>query len=150
MTEMRFYHLQRSSLERALPALVHAAYQQNNRILVQVPDPKEAERLTEVLWSYDEQSFLPHGTKADGDPGDQPIFLTSEHENANNANVVVLTQGTSRDDLSDFEMCCDMFDGNHEETLQAARARWKSFKDEGKFDLSYYQQNNSGGWEKKA
>ena len=42
-----------------------------------------------------------------------------------------------------------MFDGHDDEAVSAARQRWKAHKDSG-HALTYWQQTERGGWEKKA
>jgi len=42
-----------------------------------------------------------------------------------------------------------MINGRSQEDVQRERARWKALKNTGA-TLSYYQQNERGGWEKKA
>lgn len=150
MTEMRFYHLENTSLERALPQLLSAALSKGHRIVVKTPSEKDSERLNDILWSFKEDSFLPHGSAKDGHAKDQPIWITHENDNANTADVLVLTGGQDFDGKEDFALCCDMFEGNDAEHLQQARTRWKALKDQEHFKLSYFQQNENGKWEKKA
>ena len=77
LTEIGFYHLTRSTLEEALPRLLEKAYAAGNRVLVRVGDAERLELLNRALWTYGKDSFLPHGTRADGFPEDQPIYLTT-------------------------------------------------------------------------
>ena len=48
-----------------------------------------------------------------------------------------------------YERVILLFDGNDADQLASARAQWKALKDKG-FSLTYWQQNERGGWEKKA
>lgn len=148
MTDIRFYHMERSPLEKTLPALVSKALSQGHRILIKTPSPASAETLSAHLWTYDDKSFLPHGTAKDGNANLQPIFLTSADENPNNADVLILTGGAQSDKTADFKLCCDLLDGRNPENVQAARTRWKAYKDEG-FDVTYWQQGEKG-WEEKT
>jgi DNA polymerase-3 subunit chi len=66
MTEIGFYHLQRSSLNDALPKLLEKALQAGFRVLLKTPNAAETERLNLALWTYGQGSFLPHGTRTDG------------------------------------------------------------------------------------
>ena len=147
MTEVRFYHLERSTLESALPALLNKAIQQGN-IIVQSDTSSNVEALNTHLWSYDPNSFLPHGSEKDGFAENQPIWLTDKEENPNDASILVLTHGATNDNLKDFKLCCEMFDGNNQDAVAEARKRWQSYKDQG-FDITYWQQGQNG-WEKKA
>lgn len=147
MTEIRFYHLERQNLDQTLPALLSKAMQNGHRIVVKTRDEKEAERLAEHLWTFHSGSFLPHGTAKDGHPSDQPVWLTPEDENPNQADVLVLTQGTDSENRDQYTLCCEMLDGQDSESVAAARERWKTFKEKG-FEVTYWQQGQKG-WEKK-
>jgi DNA polymerase-3 subunit chi len=148
MTEVRFYHLEKQNLDQALPALIARAYQNGHRIVVKTRDEQDAEHLNNHLWTYDPASFLPHGSKKDGNADQHPIWLTAEDENPNEADLLILTQATGSDKVSDYKLCCVMFDGRNPHIAQEARTLWASLKEQG-HDLTYWQQGDKG-WEKKS
>jgi DNA polymerase-3 subunit chi len=148
MTEVRFYHLERQSLDDVLPSLVSKALEGGRKVLIKTKDEREAERLNEHLWVQNPSSFLPHGTRKDGYTERQPVFLTSDDENANKADVLILTQGTQSENMGDFSLCCEMLDGRDSDAVATARTRWKTYKDKG-FEVTYWQQGDKG-WEKKT
>lgn len=147
MTEVRFYHMERQSLEQILPGLLSKALENGHKILVKTNDEAEAERLAEHLWIYNANVFLPHGTKKDGHAALQPVYLTSSNDNPNGADVLILTNGTSADDIGNFKLCCELLDGRDETQVAMARTHWKSYKDSG-HALTYWQQGEKS-WEKK-
>lgn len=148
MTEIRFYHLTTRSSDSALPEICARALSAGHRIVVRTSDEKDAERLTNHLWSYSPSSFLPHGSKKDGHPEQQPIWLTAGDDNPNNANVMIVTAGATPDSFDSITLFCDLFDGRDETQLAAARQRWKNYK-AGEHSLTYWQQTEKG-WEQKA
>jgi DNA polymerase-3 subunit chi len=147
-TEIRFYHLLRKSVAAALPEILTRAIADGRRVVVKTPDAATAEELAEHLWTYNEPSFLPHGTRKDGHPADQPIWLTDGDDNPNGAAVLVLTGGTAAADPGAWALCCAMLDGNDEAQVAAAREQWKAARDAG-FTVTYWKQNESGGWDRK-
>lgn len=149
MAEFRFYHLERSNLDQVLPQLLTKALSGGHRILIKTVNDAEAERLSTHLWTFDPNSFLPHGTQKDGHKTDQPVWITANNDNPNNSDVLILTHGQSAPEEHSFTLICDMFDGRAPEMLDAARARWKALKDTDA-ELSYWQQSPEGRWEKKA
>ena len=149
MTQIGFYHLLHTPLEAALPRLLSKALDQGMRALVMAASPERVKTLDGALWTYDPNSFLPHGTARDGRPEEQPVYLTSQEENPNGASLLVLTDGVEHGSVGAFERCLDMFDGNDAQAVAAARDRWKRLADAG-HDLTYYQQSDYGGWEKKG
>jgi DNA polymerase-3 subunit chi len=149
MSEVRFYHLLRRSLEDVLPQMLEMTLERGWRAVVMAGSPERVEVLNQHLWTYRKESFLPHGTVSEGDADLQPVWLTDRDENPNRANVLFLTDG-ARTGLADrYERICDLFDGNDPDAVADARRRWKDWKDAG-HQLSYWQQNERGGWEKKA
>src|ERR1700676_5571536 len=112
MAEIGFYHLLSTPLERALPRLLERARAQGHTIVVRAASSERIEHLNALLWTYDDASFLPHGSARDGNPASQPIWLTDRPENPNEAAMLVLVDGAEADDLSGFERCADLFDGN--------------------------------------
>lgn len=145
MTEIRFYHLVRTGLDRALPSLLEKTLQRGWRAIVMTGSPERTEALTSLLWTYDDRGFLPHGSAADGHAERQPIWLTETDEAPNEAEILFLTDGaeTARPDA--FERICLLFDGNDADALAEARSRWKAYRDAGHV-LAYWQQDGSGRW----
>ncbi len=148
MTEIGFYHLTRSPLERALPRLLEKAHASGVRVVVMAGSAERVEALDQVLWTYDPASFLPHGSARDGEAATQPIWLTTEDENPNDASVLLLTDGATSDKVGDYARCLEMFDGNDADSVAAARAHWRDYDAAG-HALTYWQQTERGGWEKK-
>lgn len=148
MTEVRFYHLQRRSLDDVLPSLLEKARERGFRIVVRVGSDERVAALNGHLWSWKPESFLAHGSATEGSPWQQPIWLTAADENPNEATMLVAGDGVQLDDVAGWQMVCDIFDGNDEAAVTAARQRWKRWKDQG-HALTYWQQTQSG-WEKKA
>jgi DNA polymerase III subunit chi len=148
LTEVGFYHLQTTPLERALPKLVERGLAGGFRVLVVAGSAERVAHLDAVLWTYDDASFLPHGSSRDGQAERQPVLLSESEENANAADMLVLTDGAASSRLADYRRCLDLFDGNDEAAVVAARERWQAAKAAG-HTLTYWQQTVTG-WAKKA
>ena len=148
-TEIWFYHLERAPLERVLPELLEKTLAKGWRAQVRVGNQEQLDALNTLLWTYRPDSFLPHGSAKDGNEPDQPISLTLDDSNINKANALFLVDGALPGDVSDFERCISIFDGNDDEALQGARDFWKHAKGQGRA-VTYWQQSERGKWEKKA
>jgi DNA polymerase-3 subunit chi len=148
MAEIGFYHLLSMPLERALPRLLERACSQGHRIVIRAASSERVEHLSALLWTYDDTSFLPHGSARDGNPASQPIWLSDQAENPNRASMLILVDGVDAEDLGGFARCADLFDGNDSAAVEAARQRWRRAQAEG-HTLTYWQQTEAG-WEKKA
>lgn len=150
MSEVRFYHLEKQSLDQVLPKLVTKALENDHRILIQAANDADAEKINTHLWTYDPASFIPHGTAKDGNEKNQPVWISNSAENLNNADVLILTAASEDTPVADgFNLICDMIDGRNDSAVTAARQRWKHYKDAG-HNVTYWQQTPTGGWDKKA
>lgn len=147
--QIQFYHLTTTPLERALPKLLEKAYGAGLRVHLAVADEERADYFNQLLWTYDQDSFLPHGTAKDGVPELQPVFIAADLNVANNASALFITEGSDIPEGASFERVFDLFDGNSADAVERARARWKRYKDRGG-NLAYFKQNERGGWEKAA
>jgi DNA polymerase-3 subunit chi len=147
--EVWFYHLERTSLDQALPELLEKTLARGWRALVRSPASERVEHLDGWLWSYRDDSFLPHGTDAEPQAARQPILITTGSGNPNGAAAVFLIDGAETEDLAGFERCVLLFDGRDETAVGAARAQWSRFKGEG-VSVSYWRQGEMGGWRKEA
>jgi DNA polymerase-3 subunit chi len=134
-------------LERALPKLLERAVGAGFRVVVMAGSKERVEQLDAALWTYDDASFLPHGSARDGHPGRQPIWLTTEDENPNGATLLVTVDGVRSVRSGEYQRCLDVFDGS-DESVAAARERWKEAMAAG-HTLTYWQQTDKG-WEQKA
>lgn len=135
-------------LERALPRLLERGFKDGYRILVLAGSNERVEHLNQLLWTYDDASFLPHGSARDGHAPRQPIFLTASETNPNQANMLVLVDGMRVKDPGFYKRICDLFDGNDEAATEAARQRWREAKLAG-HDLTYWEQTPAG-WVKRG
>ncbi len=146
--EISFYHLTRTTLEAALPQMLEKTLERGQRAVVRAGSAERVEALNGWLWTYKDRGFLPHGSAQDGHAARQPVWLTEKDERPNDAQVLFLTDGARGGEGAGFERCAVLFDGNDETALAAARTQWQGLKDAG-HDLTYWQQNDEGRWEKK-
>jgi DNA polymerase-3 subunit chi len=148
-TEIRFYHMTRGSLETVLPTMLDRTVDRDGRRAVVIAGSSErVEVLNSHLWTYNERSFLAHGSREDGYAEDQPIWLTDRDENPNGAVVAFLADGVQIAEPGRFDLVCYLFDGTDPNAVDGARARWRHYKDAG-HDLVYYQQDDRGAWHRR-
>ncbi len=147
--EVWFYHLERTGLDQALPELLDRTLARGWRALVRATSSDRLEHLDGWLWSWREDSFLPHGL--DGEPyaERQPVLLTTGEANPNGANALFLIDGAEPGALDGYVRCLVLFDGKDEGQVQLARRQWSALKAKGAA-LSYWRQSGEGRWEKQA
>jgi len=146
MTEILFYHLQRQPIERVLPVLLEKSIERGWHAVVQAGSEERIEALDSHLWTFREDSFLPHGTWRESESAAQPILLTVHDDNPNGATVRFLIDGLELPaDAASYERIVVLFDGEDSDAVEAARQRWTASKAQG-FDVTYWQADDQGRW----
>jgi DNA polymerase-3 subunit chi len=145
MAEIGFYHLTRTGVAAALPALLGRTLAAGERAVVLCGAAALVAALDEALWLCESPDWLPHGTAATPHPEWQPIFLTPVASNPAGARFLFLVDGAPAEPC-EFTRVFDLFDGNDEAAVARARARWRAAKDAG-HGVAYWRQA-AEGWEK--
>ena len=145
MTEIGFYHLTRTKLEQALPALLGRTLAAGERAVVLCGDPARVEALDRLLWECPDPDWLPHGTARTGDADLQPIWLTDAEESPNRARFLFLLDGREAEP-SAWNRVFDLFDGGDPAQVESARQRWARLRASGHTPI-YWRQSEQG-WTK--
>ncbi len=150
MTELLFYHLRHQPLEKVLPALLEKSLERGWRVVVQAASEERVEALDAHLWTFRDDSFLPHGTWRESESSRQPILLTVNDDNPNGASVCFLLDGAPVPaDAEAYARIVLVFDGEDPDAVAAARERWSEAKAKG-FDVTYWQPDEDGRWQRKG
>ena len=147
MTDISFYHVVNTAADMVLPKLLEKILKTGSRAVIQTISYERVDMISSLLWTHQPNSFIPHGTRKDGESKDQPIWITAEEENPNSSETLVLIDGTDVFDFSSYKRCLFIFDGS-DRVLALARAKWLSYKEAG-HHLSYWQETASGGWKRR-
>jgi DNA polymerase-3 subunit chi len=149
VTEVLFYQLDRRPLDSVLPELLEKCVERKWRTVVQLGSEERLAALDAHLWTYGDETFLPHGTVKDGHTQAQPVYLTTGDENPNAATVRFLADGAELADYTPYARVVVLFDGNDQDARERARGWWMAAKTAG-HEATYWQQSERGGWVKKA
>ena len=150
MTEVLFYHLQNMPLEKVLPPLLEKSLARGWRVVVQASSEERVDALDGHLWTYRDDSFLPHATWRAADAAEQPVLLTIDAANPNRAQVRFLVDNASvPDDAAQYERLVLVFDGDDDDALAQARSAWSASKAQG-HDVTYWQADEQGRWQRRG
>jgi DNA polymerase-3 subunit chi len=154
MSEVLFYHLERRTLDDVLPGLVEKTLERGWRAVIRAESADRAGAIDALLWTYDDQSFLPHAQLGDGEAMDQPVLITVEDGNPNAAQLLFLVGGARAPAWDDeatkaLARVVLLFDGRDPEALATARTAWKGAK-AASHDVTYWKETPTGKWEKQA
>ncbi|MDE5441829.1 DNA polymerase III subunit chi [Bradyrhizobium sp. CSA207] len=149
MTEVLFYHLQNMTVENVLPSLLEKSLERGWRVVVQATSPERADALDAHLWSYRDDSFLPHATWRVNDAAEQPIVLAIEEDNPNGAQVRFLIDNAAMpQNCQSYERMVLLFNGEDPDALALARSAWTDCKARG-FVVTYWQADERGRWQRR-
>ena len=140
MTQVDFYSLEPDSPgDRFLLAcrLVERILASGQRALIHCPDPQEARHLDRLLWTYREDSFLPHGLVGQVDQTLTPVLISQDGSPESECQVLlnlalVIPPFTDR-----FARVCELVDQDPR-LRQAGRERFRGYREQG-YTLNHHQ-----------
>jgi DNA polymerase-3 subunit chi len=149
MTEALFYHLEKARIESVLPELLERTLERGWRALVRCGDRAGVERIDELLWTYRDDSFLPHSAEA-ALAGRDAVHLTDDADFENGADLLFLIEGARGDAsrIGAYKRCVLIFNGADDVELAAAREFWKDARANGAA-ATYWRQSADGRWKKQ-
>ncbi len=139
MTEIVFY--QCADRSHALPMLLEKSLAQGWRAVVRALDQEALIQLDRFLWTYRDDGFLPHSSARDGFEHAQPIWLTTEAENPNKAELLVLLHDAEAFGLDEFKRCLYLFNGEDDTARKQAELRRRDFSGH---NITFWRQSRSG------
>jgi DNA polymerase-3 subunit chi len=148
MTEILFYHLETQPLERVLPVLVEKSLERGWKVVVETGSEERAEAIDNLLWTFRDDSFLPHA-RAGGDADAlQPVLITTLPHNPNRADVRFFVDRAVPQSGEGYRRIVFMFSGHDPEAVTEARTAWRALRDGN--EVTYWQQEQGGRWVKKG
>ncbi|MEO5805119.1 DNA polymerase III subunit chi [Devosia sp.] len=148
MTDVLFYHLEQRPLEAVIPQLLEKTLERGWRAVIETGSTERAEALDAHLWTYRDDSFLAHGLAGSSADALQPVLITTGSENPNAANVRFFVDRAVPQTAEGYERIVYLFSGHDPDAVSEARIAWKALLPGN--TVTYWQQDASGKWTKKA
>jgi len=148
VSDILFYHLETQPLERVLPVLLEKTLERGWRAVVETSSPERAAILDAMLWTYRDDSFLPHAVAGEGHEADQPVLIALDDANPNAAAVRFFVDRAVPPSGEGYERIVYIFLGHDPDAVIEARLAWKALQ-EGNA-LTYWQQDDAGRWVKRG
>jgi DNA polymerase-3 subunit chi len=148
VTEILFYHLEAQPLERVLPVLLERSLERGWRAVIETSSRERAEALDTMLWTFRDDSFVPHGVAGEPTDPDQPVLIATDESNANAANVRFYVDRAVPRTSEGYERIVYMFSGHDPDAVTEARVAWKALQPGN--ELTYWQQDENGRWVKRG
>jgi len=147
MTEILFYHLESQPLERVLPVLIEKSLERGWKVVVETGSDERAEAIDNLLWTFRDDSFLPHARAGGSEDAAQPVLITTQPHNPNHADVRFFVDRAVPQSGEGYQRIVFMFSGHDPDAVTEARTAWRALRDGN--EVTYWQQE-AGRWVKKA
>jgi len=147
LMQVDFYHLTARPIEAVLPRIAERVLETGGRLLVVSADEAQRDRIDAALWTYEPESFLPHGKADGGGEANQPVLIAETATPANGAANIALADGEWRDEALAFARAFHFFD---DASIVAARAAWRGLAAREGVEPRYWKQDERGRWSRVA
>jgi DNA polymerase-3 subunit chi len=134
-TKVDFYLLaatdNRSRLTTAC-RLAEKAYEQGLRVAVRTSGPGEAAEVDDLMWTFSDRSFVPHGVwPVEPDfAAATPVMISSGALPDSHRDVLINLGTDLPPDFTGFARVCEVVAGD-EDAKRRARMRWRGYKEAG-------------------
>lgn len=133
MPRIDFYLLSRHTADgklRAACRLCQKIYTLGHTALIQAQDLAQAETLDELMWTFDQSSFVPHALNDEDTRPDAPIVIGYLQPTSNQENVLVSLLDTVPEYFDRYSRIAEFVD-NTPEDKSKARDRFRVYREQG-------------------
>ena len=145
MTEIFFYKLKNTSIDLFLISLIEKSISKNWNSLVLLDNTERMEEINDLLWTFNDTSFIPHGSQSDLSPDKQNVYLTCNEENLNNSNIIFSIDGIIINEPDNWNRCIYIFNEQNLKVTDELESYKREIKDFG-YTLKSFEQDNNGKW----
>jgi DNA polymerase-3 subunit chi len=108
--------------------LAEKAYLRELEVVLVSETPEDAAALDELLWTFNERSFVPHDVCRTGEPCGAPVKLTSDLSAVDTADLLVNLSGRLPVGWERFARIAEIIDSDAE-LRRRGRDRFKAYRD---------------------
>jgi DNA polymerase III subunit chi len=142
---IRLYAFHDTILSKPFVALLQRLCSQKQKIMILGETQEYMSELDHYLWSYSDISFLPHSMEKNEHAPDQPIWLSCDSYNMNNAENIVLVEGAGVKNIDAFDSVFEVFSTKEKSHMEKAQERYKKYLNLS-YKTQYYSQSETGEW----
>ncbi len=133
MTRVDFYILNDNAADarqRFVCRLAEKAWQQGNKVYIHTGDPALSTRIDEMLWTFSQGSFVPHGMDNDPAADEADIHIGHGEEPRHHDEVLINLSSEVPLFFSRFKRVAEIIDGD-ENQRQQGRERFRFYRERG-------------------
>lgn len=140
MTQVDFYILKDGAAgNRFLLAcrIAEKARNAGHRVLIHTASNDESQHMDQLLWTFNESSFVPHGLLGDADPALNPVLIGDAQSSHEEHDVLINLAKEVPTVFSRFTRLAECVD-NDEVVRTTSRDRYRFYRDRG-YPLSVHE-----------
>jgi DNA polymerase III subunit chi len=145
LTEIFFYKLKNLSIELFLISLIEKSISKNWNSLVLLDNIERMEEINDLMWTFNDTSFIPHGSQSDLNPDKHKVYLTCNEENLNNSNIIFSIDGIIINQPDNWKRCIYIFNEQNLKVTDELESYKREIEDLN-FGLKSFEQDNNGKW----
>ena len=145
MTEIFFYKLKNLSIELFLISLIEKSISKNWNSLVLLDNIERMEEINDLMWTFNDTSFIPHGSQSDLNPDKHNVYLTCNEEHLNNSNIIFSIDGIIINQPDNWKRCIYIFNEQNLKVTDELESYKRGIEDLN-YDLKSFEQDNNGKW----
>ncbi|UCH53388.1 MAG: DNA polymerase III subunit chi [Pseudomonadota bacterium] len=133
MTRVDFYLLSDtadSAKETATCRLTQKAFGRGHRVFILARDAAQAGRLDQLLWTFQQGSFIPHALSEPAPDPLPPVIVSTQAPPDEFHDVLISLAADVPEWFSRFERVAEVVSGSDEDKLNA-RSRFRFYRDRG-------------------
>ena len=110
--------------------LAEKAWRQGHRVLINADSAQDAQHLDRLLWTFRDQSFVPHGRLGQADAQLNPVLILFGDDPGAEHDVLINLSAEVPNYFSRFERVLECVDGDPD-TRATSRQRFRFYRDRG-------------------
>lgn len=126
----------RRSIQHFACRLAEKAYHQGHKILIQTASADESRILDDLLWSMQDDSFIPHAILDPETSADQHVIINHSKEAVNDAQLLI-NLSSMASELAPFERIAEILNQDVN-CKKMGREHYKIYRDSG-FELHHHE-----------
>lgn len=133
MTSVEFYVLAENSRQDRYHLscrIAEKAWKSGRRVVIQANSLQEAQQINQLLWTFRDQSFIPHDLLADAELELNPVTISWGTDAREEHDVLINLADEIPPFFSSFERIIEPVD-NNEERKAISRAHYRYYRDRG-------------------
>lgn len=131
MSRVDFYILQENNnRDRFACSVASKAWQNGNNVYIHTRSREAAVMLDDLLWTYQDISFIPHAISEQNETSDAPVIIGWQNKAPENFNVLINLTTDIPEIAAGFARIVEIVAGSEDERAEA-RNRYRNYRDSG-------------------